>query len=99
VSKQNINIERLQIRLKGVSPEVARAAADGLGSELLGRLSAPGVLHSHASHTGTNATHVKSKHLDAGGVRLSGATNAVDLRRRIAQSVVASINSKLKPRE
>ena len=92
MSKQNINIERLQIRLKGVSPEVARAAADGLGSELLGRLSAPGVLRSQASH-------VRSKHLDARTVRLSGATNAVDLRRRIAQGVVASINSKLKPRE
>jgi hypothetical protein len=92
VSKQNINIERLQIRLKGVSPQVARAAADELGSELLGRLSAPGVLH-------TQASQVRSKELDAGTVRLSGATNAVDLRRRIAQSVVASINSKLKPRE
>ena len=92
MSKQNINIERLQIRLKGVSPQVARAAADELGSELLGRLSAPGVLHSPA-------IHVRSKELDAGTVRLSGATNALELRRRIAQSVVASINSKLKPRE
>jgi hypothetical protein len=92
VSKQNVNIERLQIRLKGVSPQVARAAADELGSELLGQLSS-------SSGISTKASHVRSKHLDAGTVRLSGVTNALELRRRIAQSVVASINSKLKPRE
>jgi len=92
VSKQNVNIDRLQIRLKGVSPQVARAAADELGSELLGQLSS-------ASGISTKVSHVRSKELDAGTVRLSGAPNALELRRRIAQSVVASINSKLKPRE
>jgi hypothetical protein len=89
VSKQNINIERLQIRLKGVSPQTARAAANELGSELLGRLSSPGVLGgNHAA-----------KEIDAGTIRLSGPTGPAELRRTIAQSVVASINSRLKRRE
>jgi hypothetical protein len=41
VSKRSINIDRLQIRLKGVSPESARAAAGDLGRELMGELATP----------------------------------------------------------
>ena len=39
MSKRNVHIENLQIRLQGVAPEVARTAVGGLGHELLGQLS------------------------------------------------------------
>lgn len=35
---KRINIDRLNIRLKGIPRESARAAADGLGNEILGLL-------------------------------------------------------------
>ena len=38
MSKRTIEIERLEIRLNGITPESARAAAGGLGRELLDQL-------------------------------------------------------------
>ena len=38
MSKRNIHIENLQIRLRGVSPEIARTAVGNLGHELLDQL-------------------------------------------------------------
>ena len=41
MSKRNIHIENLQIRLRGIAPETARTAVGGLGHELLGQLTTP----------------------------------------------------------
>ncbi|HKG79021.1 MAG TPA: hypothetical protein VKA78_06365 [Pyrinomonadaceae bacterium] len=38
MSKRNINIEHLQIRMRGISPETARAAVGDLGHEILSQL-------------------------------------------------------------
>jgi len=86
VSKQSIRIERLEIRLKGISPLSARAAVDGLGRELLGQLSrtqAP----SEAKSIG------RLDELDAVRYQVASETGPADLRGKIAERVAASIRS------
>jgi hypothetical protein len=89
VSKQNINIDRLQIRLKGVSPHLARAAVSGLGHDLLGQLASSGQFPDGGGNVTTGEINIET-------VRLSGETGPAELRRVIAQNVAASINSKMK---
>ena len=88
MSRRSINIDRLEIRLKGVSPQLARAAVDNLGHELLGQLSAPAFL-SGRKRTG------KIDHVDSGAFQLSSATPS-ELRHTITGEIAASIKSKLK---
>jgi hypothetical protein len=89
MSKRSIQIERLEIRLKGVAPQSARAVASHLGTDLLGQLSQLPTLSG-------GRRVVKIGHLDAGTFRLSGETAPSELRHQIARSVAASIKSKLK---
>lgn len=89
MAKQSINIERLQIRLKGVSPESARAAVHDLGRELLGQLSTAQSL-SGVKRAG------KIDHLDSGTFQLSAGTAPAELRSEIASRIADAIKSKLK---
>lgn len=89
MSKRSINIDRLQIRLKGVSPEAARAGAGGLGRELMGELAVPRQ-NPERKRTGDIA------HVDSGTVRLASGATPSELRRTIASRIAVSINTKLK---
>ncbi len=89
MSKQNVRIERLEIRLKGISPQAARAAVSDLGRELASRLAGPRNLPD-----GNRA--VKISRIEAGVFRLSGDTTPSELRRAIARRIAASIEPKLK---
>ena len=42
MSKRNIHIENLQIRLRGIAPETARTAVGDLGHEILDQLTTRG---------------------------------------------------------
>src|SRR6059036_25539 len=86
MSKQSINIDRLEIRLKGVSPETARAAVGDLGRELMGQLAT--ARQGPAGQPTGNIDHV-----DSGTVHLASATTPSELRRTIAGRIAASINS------
>ena len=87
MSKRSISIDRLEIRLKGISAETARAATNDLGRDILGQLASQRNLAG-----GVRAV----KKVDAGTVQLSGETRANDLRSMIARKVAASIKSKMK---
>lgn len=89
MSKRSITIDRLDIRLKGVSPQSARAAVGDLGRELLGQLATPRDLPGR-QRTG------KIDYVDSGTVQLASGTAPSELRRTIAGSIAVSINSKLK---
>ncbi|HEV7389309.1 MAG TPA: hypothetical protein VGN73_11920 [Gemmatimonadaceae bacterium] len=84
MSKRSIGIDRLEIRLKGVAPHTVRAAVGDLGHELLGRLArqSPG-----PERTGS------IDHLDSGTVSLASEPTPPQLRRTIADTIAASINS------
>ena len=88
MSKRSLDIERLQIRLKGVSAQSARAAVDGLGHELLGRLSAP------QNFTGARRAG-KIDRIDSGTFQLASGTGPAELRSAIADQVAGSIKSKV----
>jgi hypothetical protein len=85
MSKQRIEIDHLQIRLKGVTPESARSAVSDLGRELLGQLGRKQV----QGHGRTD----NIEHMDAGAVRLMSGATAFELRRAIAGRIAASIDS------
>ena len=89
MGKRNINIERLDIRIKGVPSPSAGAAVDGLGRELLDQLAA------HLNPAGDGRT-TKIDKLDSGSSQVGSGTKPAELRRIIAERVVASIGAKLK---
>jgi hypothetical protein len=91
MSKRSISIERLEIRLKGISPQLARSSVSGLGRDLLGQLAS---LQSLSS--GRRA--IKIDGIDAGTYRLPGETAPSELRRVIARRIAASVEPKLKQR-
>ena len=89
MSRRSIAIDRLAIRLKGISPESARAAVGGLGRELQGRL-ATGSPGSGRQRAGSIAR------VDAGAVRLASGATPSQLRTTIADRIAACIHATLK---
>jgi hypothetical protein len=86
MSKRRIDIDRLEIRLKGVSAESARAAAGGLGRELIGQLA--------ASRQGSGGQRTDTiGHVDSGTVHPAFGSSPSELRRAIAGRIAVSINS------
>ena len=83
---KSVKVDRLEIRLKGISPEVARSAATGLGNEVLGQLSErPRPLPKGPAKT--------IGRIDSGTLETAQGTGSSDLRRVIAARVVKSITS------
>ena len=86
MSKRRIDIDRLEIRLLGVSAESARAAVGDLGRELMGQLAAP--------RQGPGGQRTGSiDRVDSGTVHLPSSATPSELRRTIAGRVAASIHS------
>lgn len=95
MSRRSIQIERLEIRLKGVSPQAARAAAGHLGADVLSQLDdLPHLLPHLAGHRRAAGT-VNINRLDAGTLRLTGTASAGALRQMIARAVASAIRSKI----
>lgn len=87
MTRTQLSIERLRIRVRGATPEAAQAAVAGLGPELLERL---------LPYLTTGATPP----VDAGarldlGVRLAASSDAASLRATIADAVAAGIALRL----
>ena len=86
MNKRRIDVDRLEIRLKGVSAASDRAAVGGLGRELMGQLATP--RHGPGGQrTGT------IDHVDSGTVRLASGATPSELRRTIAGRIAVSVNS------
>ena len=77
-------VDRLEIRVKSVPPEVARSAVAGLGSEVLSRLSErPGLPR--------GASPKNIDRIDLGTLEAARGAGSADLRREIAARVAGSI--------
>ena len=83
MTKHNIHIERLQIRMRGISPETARAITGDLGQEILNQLT-----YGPRNH-GTR----RIADVDAGTAQVNSATKPADLRTQLAKQVAGSIKS------
>lgn len=88
MSKRSINIKRLEIRLRGISPQVARAAVDDLGHELLGRLS-------DVAQLSGGGRRVRVDNVDSGVFRQAAGSGAAELRGTIANQIASSIKAKM----
>jgi hypothetical protein len=89
MSKRRINIDRLEIRLHGITAETARAAVSGLGQNLLAQLSAPMNFSKRMRHT-------RVAKLEPDLLRVPPGLRPHELRSAIAERVAYSIRSKLK---
>ena len=87
MTRTEIKIDRIQIRGKGISPPVARAAASGLGQQLL---------HELAQHGGNfpsrRAVHIDR--LDLGTVKVPRTGNTRQVKTAIAAAVVRELTSR-----
>lgn len=77
-------VGRLEIRVKGVPPEVARSAVAGLGSEVLSRLS------ERPAPSKERVTRRVGR-IDLGTLEAARDAGSADLRREIAARVAGSI--------
>ena len=90
MSKQNIKIERLEIRLKGVSVERARTAVANLGSELMHELAAAQAFGRNAAARSISIARIDS------GTTAAREMSPAELRRLIVRRIAASIGDKFK---
>jgi hypothetical protein len=88
MSRREVKIGRLEVRLRGVAPHEARAAAAGLGRELAERLAAEPVRASAARS-------VRVERLDAGAHALGGGADAAALRDVLARRIAEAVGAKL----
>jgi hypothetical protein len=79
----SVEINRLEIRVRGVSPEVARSAVAGLGNEVLGQL----------AERSAEVAARKVGRIDLGKLETVRGARPSELRRAIAARVVRSITS------
>jgi hypothetical protein len=89
MSKQKIEIGRLEIRLRGVGAEQGREAASGLGQALLAELATAG-------NAAGQKRVIKINKIDPGTVQLASGTRPNELRRAVAGRIANAIKSKLK---
>jgi hypothetical protein len=88
MSKQ-IKIDRLEIRLRHISPEVARAAVSGLGQTLLHQLSSPrGLL--------TGRRSVNIGRIEPDTLHVASGARPNELRSALGKGIATAIRSKLK---
>jgi hypothetical protein len=85
--KRKINIDRMQIRVRGVAPQVVRAATGDLGHELMQRLAAPSAI--------SRKGQVRVDQVECGTLK-GDAETAAELRERMVNRIVSSIAAKLK---
>ena len=84
MSKRSIEIDRLEIRLKGVATESVRAAVGDLGREVLGQLAQQG---QGRERTG------RVDRVEAGSARLTSGATVSELRQTIAGRIAVAVNS------
>lgn len=93
MSKQNIKIERLEIRLKGISAERARAAVADLGTDLMEQLA--GQTFGRSGSGGGRS--IKIARIDSGASAAgAGEMSPAELRSLIVRRIAASIGDKFK---
>ncbi|MCP4403242.1 MAG: hypothetical protein GY801_38780 [bacterium] len=83
----NVNIKRLEIRLKGIKPEAVRSAIPGLGAELSEQLAKQQELLKKKGVININ-------NIDSGTLQSSRDPDSSNLRRTISGRIVESIVSR-----
>lgn len=87
---RHLHLERLEIDLRGIPPEVARAAAASLGPELAQALAA----HLHGRGAATDA---RAAQLVAPAVKVSAGADATAVRAAIVRQVATTVAGQISP--
>jgi len=88
MSKQQIRIDRLEIRLRRVAPTAARSAVQGLGQHILDQLTSQKL-------SGRNRA-VNIARLEPAPLQVSAGAGPNELRTALGSSITNAIRSKLK---
>lgn len=85
----SIKVDRIQVRLRDISPRLVRASVKGMGNELLKQLA--GRQFSLKEKSGGRISRI-----DSGTLQAERDTTSTDLRRMIGKRIIESIASKTK---
>lgn len=85
MSKKSINVDRINLRLRGVSHQVARAALSGLSHQIQRQVTQQGLQQPRLG-----ANHIAR--IDRGSIQVEPGASANGLRRQIAQAIAKSIS-------
>jgi hypothetical protein len=89
MNNTSIKIDRLEIRLKGVSPQAARVTFAEIGNELMEQLAKQQNLLK-----GEHAAYIEK--IDSGTMKIEKNTNSSDLRKLVAARIANSVGSRSK---
>ena len=85
---RRVRIDRLQVRLQGVSPEAGGALTHGLGQQVLRQLAA-------SEEVEKSTGHANIRQINAGTLTAGGGVTSSELGGMIARAIVRSINAKI----
>ena len=86
--KRSVNVERLELRMRGVSPREAREAARGVARELLEELARAGA--------GTRGGHTHIERVDAAVRSSEAGTTSAGLPGAVARKVADAVRTRMK---
>lgn len=83
----DIIIDKLEIRLRGISPQVARASIEGMGDTLLEHLA--------DQYNPSGKRELNISKIDSGILKVRKETSPLDMKKMISSRVAESIASKI----
>ena len=89
-NKQQITINHLALQSRGIPPQVARAAVDGLGQEVMSSLAQQGLVQPGQT--------IQLGDLNLGTLNLKRVRDANELRREIARVLTNAIATRIRRR-
>ncbi len=89
MNNTSIKIDRLEIRLRGISPQAARATIAGIGNELMEQLA-----KQHNLLKGERTAYIEK--IDSGTLKNERNTSSSDLRKMVAARIANAIGSRSK---
>lgn len=87
MDSHEISINRIDLRSRGISPEVARSAVDGLGREVMQNLAQQGLVNP--------GQKIDLGNLNLGSLKLTYVRDASELRREIARVITREIAARM----
>ena len=87
MDKNEISINRLNLRSRGIPPQIARSAIEGLGQEVMNNLAQQGLVQP--------GQKIQLGDLNLGRLRLQRRGNANELRTEIARVITSAITARI----
>ena len=90
MSRNEIKVDRLEIRLKGGDPNAGRELGTSIGEEVLQQIA-------NQAGVARGKRSIRIAQIDAGALRLESDPNAPGARRAIAKQIAARVSSRIAP--